>query len=367
MWNKILQFVQSHKTETLYTIGIVLICVLSPKLYAQSLYEYKGVYSVNDVLTNYCDNCFLQLPAEYLQTNIVLSVSTDKKGELLTAIKKASYANGWQLVSTGHTLKAEPIENADKIPYISCMDYQVVNVPKYLYSATIKADKLLCAKRDSLQRYTKDSIQSKLQQIKDSLAQIKPLSYIKYRLLFYSFTKTFSDKMGVSWKNVLAAGNLKKIPTFYDAWYLTALEQKDTSFTYRSLSVSLDTTSNIDWGNEIQSISKTYVSTNGYVTSDYEWRKYGMIIKLTRSKTDVTLDYIFREKGTSGDISVLQGTQTAIVNDTLHLTGTYNVVSTSSAGLPFLSRIPLLGYLFSQKENTIDTRHFDIFLLPLAD
>ena len=104
-------------------------------------YEYKGVYTLKTVFTNYCENCYLELPPDYLNSEVVLSVSTDDSTKLFKALQTSSKALGWNL-SRGQRgqFKAEPIENVGMLVYISCMDNQPKNVPKYLYTASIESE-----------------------------------------------------------------------------------------------------------------------------------------------------------------------------------------------------------------------------------
>ena len=84
-------------------------------------YEYRGVYPAQAVFTNLCENCYLQLPAEFLESNLVLSVSTDKEKVLERALVASAKSAGWDLKKMGKTWKAEPVQNEGNVVYISCL------------------------------------------------------------------------------------------------------------------------------------------------------------------------------------------------------------------------------------------------------
>ena len=346
----------------------VLVCViilfavalLAVRANAQS-YEYKGVYAVESVLLNYCEDCYLQLPPDFLHSEIVLSIKTNEETTLFKALQTSSQAIGWDLTRTKKgMLKAEPIENAGNLIYISCMDKQPRNVPKYLYSASIEADRIQCLERDSLQaiyraRQVRDSI------YKDSLKNVPALDFTSYELKYFAYSKSFTDKIGVEWQTLLSSGNLRNRFDLFDDWRIVAQQSNDTTFTERSVEFSVDSLLSIDWGSEEQTLKQTYVN-DGVTTQDYEWRKYGLIVKVRRDGKRVRMDYIFRDKDNS--ISVLQGSVIGVEGDTLRLFGHYNTNRRVENGVPFLSSIPLLGNLFKVENTMLDSRAFELYLLP---
>lgn len=324
-------------------------------------YEYKGVYTLKTVFTNYCENCYLELPPDYLNSEVVLSVSTDDSTKLFKALQTSSRALGWNL-SRGHRgqFKAEPMENVGMLIYISCMDNQPKNVPKYLYTASIESDRRLCQQRDSLARIAhdrahRDSVRA------DSLAHLPPLAFSNYQLRYYSYSNSFTDRMGVEWGTLLASGNLHNRLDLFDDWRLVATLSNDTAFTERSLLFSVDSSLNVDWGSEEQTLKQTFVN-DGVTTQDYEWRKYGMIVKIKRDGQRVRMDYTFRDKENS--VSVLQGSVIGNEGDTLRLYGTYTAKRHVMSGVPLVSSIPVIGNLFKVDNDYIDNRAFELYLLP---
>ena len=89
----------------------------------------------------FCDDCWLELPPDFLTTNMVLNVTTDDHSRLQGHAEIGSGA-GLEPHRQGNILKAEPCKMLGSLVYISCMDNQPHNVEKYLYAASIKADSI---------------------------------------------------------------------------------------------------------------------------------------------------------------------------------------------------------------------------------
>ena len=223
-------------------------------------FEYKGVYPAQAVFTNLCENCFLELPAEFLETKLTLSVSTDKEKVLHAALVSAAKSSGWNLRRQGLKWSAEPIQNEGNLVYISCLTNEPVNVPKYLYTYAVKSDSIRCARRDSTQR-RQDSLALEERKRQDSLSRLR-LPFGNYELRYYSFTRNFADKMGVEFNGIVASGNLHDKFEIFDEWKLHATETNDTTFTYRQVNVAFDSTLNVDWGTEEQTLKTTSATHN---------------------------------------------------------------------------------------------------------
>lgn len=344
---------------TLYAVALVLLLIFSSKVFAGD-YEFRGVYKVQTILLQYCEDCWLELPPDYLQSDFTLAVNTDKEKSFFKSLQASSRAIGWELTKNGNKLKAEPVQNADNLIFISCMDFEPRNVPKYLYSSSIKADSIKCFKRDSLANYEQIKNDS-LFKISDSLAKLPPLEFANFELRYFSFAKSYADYWGFDWQEILASGNLHNKLKVYDSWLFRLTETNDTAFTYRSMFFSVDSSLSLDWGSEEQTLEKTF-NDNGVISQSYEWRKYGLIITISRTAERVKLDYTFRDKGAS--IGVLQGSAIANTGDTLFLQGNYSVVREYNQGIPILSKIPIVNFIASNNIMTRDLQHFDLFLIP---
>lgn len=353
-----------HAGDKSLVICSITLCVLLLALRCSAAqYEYKGVYPVEAVMVNLCENCFLKLPPEYLQSNITLSVKTDKVKELERALVDASAAVGWQLRKVGGGWRAEPVQNDGNLVFISCMTSEPVNVPKYLYSFSVRADSIKCAARDSSKAYA-DSVAAHARHVADSIAALPPLDYRQYELRYYSYTQSFADRLGVSWPSTWAMGNLHDKLQVFDDWALMATETNDTAFTHRRLLFSLDSTLAVDWGSEEQTLKTTFVN-DGVTTSDYEWRKYGLIVQVQRDGRRVRMQYTFRDK--SSGVSLLQGSAIGAEADTLRMQGTYSSTRSVMRGIPFLCSLPVVGYLFGTEDAVTENRAFELYLLPVDD
>ena len=348
---------------SLVAVLLVLAVLLLVCRASAAQYEFGGVYRVQDVFTAYCEDCYLELPPEFLATDIVLAVKTDSDKTFRQALKKSARAVGWELQTKGRYFVANPIQNSENLVYLSCLTNEPVNVPKYLYSWAVKSDSIKCYLQ-KLEQSKKDSL-SALEQSKqdklDSLSKIR-LPFFTYELKYFSFTKNFTDKLGVDFDAIVAAGNLRGKWRIYDDWRMFATRTNDTAFTFRSVLVSFDSALALDWGTEEQTLKTSYVSDNGVVTTDYEWRKYGLIVNMRKDTARVSLSYTFRDK--EQNISVLQGSAVGNLGDTLRVYGQYNTRRVVTTGVPFLSSIPLLRYLFSTEQVLTDVKHFELYLVP---
>lgn len=357
----------TNKVNSLLILFIIILFVVTcPKSFAQD-FQYKGIYTAEQVFTTFCDSCYLELPAEYLQTNLVLSVNTDNVRTFERALISASKGNGWTLTKSGTRWRAEPVQNDGNLVYISCMTNEPVNVPKYLYHWAIKSDSIKCYMRN-LEQVKQDSLykleqikQDSLYKINDSLSKIS-LPYTEYELRYYSFTKNFADKLGVEWSEVLAVGDLPKHFELLDNWSFFATATNDTAYTRRQLNVSLDSSVTLDWGTEEQTLVNSLVSDGGVVSNNYEWRKYGLIVTITATGEKTRLQYIFRDK--ENGVSLLQGSAVARAGDTIRVTGQYIATREVQRGIPLLSSIPFVGILFETKQNLSDLKNFELYLIP---
>lgn len=329
-----------------------LVFLLFPVLVWSADYQYKGFYQVSDIFFSLCESCFLDLPSDYLKSEIYLNVSTNKKRDVNKALVRASHAIGWDLKQNGGVYSVEHLQNVGNLIFISCFDKQVKNVPKYAYLYEKKADSIRCHQRDSILVYE--------QFLKDSLNSLPSLDFKGYTLKYYNFNKAFSDKMGVKWGDILWSGTLKDVH-FFDSWTSAAVESNDTSFSYRSVSFALDSSIVLNWGTEEQVQLRTY-NDNGIISTDYEWRKYGLEITIKAEKNRVHLDYIFREK--DANTTILSGSVVGHPNDTLVISGDYQQMRDINRGVPGLSRIPFLRLFFSEVHMICENRKFYIYLVP---
>lgn len=346
----------------LVVLGVLLLVMRA----SAAQYEFNGVYKFVDVFTAYCEDCYLELSPEFLESSGVLAVKTDNEKTFRRALEKSARGAGWDLRMNGRSFVANPVQNSENLVYLSCLTNEPVNVPKYLYAWAVKSDSIKCYLQ-KLEQIKRDSL-SALEQSKadklDSLSKIR-LPFFTYELKYFSFTKNFTDKLGVDFDAIVAAGNLRGKWRIYDDWRMFATRTNDTAFTFRSVLVSFDSALSLDWGTEEQTLKTSYVSDNGVVTTDYEWRKYGLIVNMKKDTARVSLSYIFRDK--EQNVSVLQGSAVGNLGDTLRVYGQYNTRRVVTTGVPLLSSIPVLRYLFSTEQVLTDVKHFELYLVPKLD
>lgn len=345
---------------------IIFLFFLTSSLYSYNeTFVFKGTYKLKDVFFSLCSNCEMNLPSEYIESDVFLNVSTSNKNIVYKALKSSSRSLGWSLIIKKNSLTAEPILNDGNIVFISCFDQLVKNVPKYLYYYEKKADSLKCVMRDSLliiENLKKDSLTILEQKKADSLKNLPPLPFLNYSLKYYSFNNNFSDKMGVKWGDPLWTGTSIKNYTFFDSWSASAVETNDTSFTYRSIVFSVDSSIIINWGTEEQATKESF-NDNGVVTTNYEWRNYGLELKINADLKQIKLSYVFREKDAT--TTVLSGSIVGAPSDTIVLSGDYILKRDLSSGIPLLSKIPLLRLFFSEVKLMNEFRRFYIYLIPI--
>lgn len=334
-------------------VGVAaLVLVALTKAQAQEIrqpnYVFSGLYQVSEILPAYCENCYLGLPVEYLETSLVLAVKTDNKDDLFQAIKNASRANGWALSRKGKTIKAERIEDKG-VAFLSKIDTSVKRVA---------TDEIVLHRlADSLKAVSMNL--AKFHQ--DSLASIPPLGFQNYKLIYVAYSKSFAEKLGVSWREILAQGDLRSVPKFYDNWQLYATENNDTTFNRQDLAFSLDSSMSLSWGAEKQVALKAFTA-DGIIEREYEWRKYGLEVQINRDERRVKMAYTFRND--DGTETTLTGSAVGTKSDTLKLVGNYRTTQTEKTGVPFLAKIPILGYLFSTESTNTDYKRFELYLIP---
>lgn len=348
---------------SLLAVLVVLVVLLLVCRASAEQYEFGGVYRVQDVFTAYCEDCYLELPPEFLAADIVLAVKTDNDKTFRQALKKSARAVGWELQTKGRYFVANPIQNSDNLVYLSCITNEPVNVPKYLYSWAVKSDSIKCYLQ-KLEQSKKDSLFKIEQSNKDkldSLSKIR-LPFISYKLEYYSYTKNFADKLGAEFGGIVAEGNLHDKFKIFDDWKFYATTTNDTTFTFRSIDVAFDSSLSVDWGTEEQTLKTSYVTANGIVNNDYEWRKYGLLVTMQKDTARVRLSYVFRDK--EANISVLQGQAVGNLGDTIRVSGQYNTSRVVTIGIPWLSSIPIIKYLVSTEQVLTDIKQFELYLIP---
>ena len=166
--------------------------------------------------------------------------------------------------------------------------------------------------------------------------------------------------MGVDWSEILASGSLRTYPKIYDKWAVVANETNDTTFSIREISFSFDSSFALNWGSEKQIETSTTIQ-DGFLTSEKEWRKYGVQINLTATNSRIKMDYTFR----NDDETSLNGGVGGSKNDTLKVYGDYANKILHSDGLPLLQNIPIFGNFFKVEVTEKEIARFELYLIPV--
>lgn len=226
--------------------------------------------------------------------------------------------------------------------FVSCADSSVITTTHKLYSVNRKRDLLLCAKKN---------------------AYVKPLPFQKFVLNYYSFSSSLLDQWGIEWSKVLASGDFFSKPSIPLNWSIRALGELDTLAEFRSIVFSFDSSFNVTWGAESKELDKTYTQ-DGVITQDYSWRDYGLIITVTKDTLSYKLTYSFVTN--DDNHNKLNGSSVSSLSDTLQISGYYKEKSNNLYYVPFLGRIPVIGYLFRYRNTGDKLRFFVLRLLPLS-
>lgn len=283
--------------------------------------------------------CRTQLPREFYQLTVPLSIYEKTFENAFKALALQAKADGYTLTKTGTKkpyLVAATLDEERSATYISCLDTTVRSVPAVdLYRHRL-ADSLKCisrsVRRDSLARY------------RDSL--LLPSS--RYRVSFYVVSSSYVNSLGIDWTTIWAQGDLTSVPKFITDWTLRAVASNDTTAEFRSVELDVDSSASLHWGSQRKEEKSTIVYNNGVSQQDYEWRNYGLTLKLSRSsKYGIRGDYRLAQRDENN--SVLTGNFGGGGQDSIVAYGVYDSYQNKRVGIPLLSSFPLLGYLFSHE------------------
>lgn len=330
---------------------IVAMCVNAKAQPIGTKFYFSGAYKLTEILPALCENCRLDVPPEFSDTEIFLAVKSQEKKDLQNAVKSALAGLGYRATITNKLIRIEKDETK-LVPYVSCLDTNLYEIPETSYKLRKYADSLKCI--------THKLSESERKKTEDSLRAIPPLVFHSYKLRYITLYKKFADKMGVDWNEILASGDLRKYPRIYDKWSIIANETNDTTFSVRELSFAFDSSFTLDWGSEKQ-IEKSVTISDGLLTTEKEWRKYGVQIEVTAHDSRVKLEYTFR----NDDETTLSGQAVGGNLDTLKVYGDYANKILHSDGLPLLQNIPIFGNFFKVENTEKEIARFELYLIPV--
>lgn len=321
-------------------------------------YEYSGVFTWGEVITSLCRDgwCRTQLPREFFEMKVPLNVYEKGFDDAFKALSMQAQADGYRLRKTGrkkpYTVIAE-LDEDSKSSYISCTDTSVKQVSSRDLIKHRLADSLKCAARDHLE---------------DSLAHIVPVvthPSVRYRVSFYVVSSSYLHDVGIDWTEMWANGDLVHRPSFISDWALMAVAQGDTTAEFRSVEVDLDSSAVLHWGSQRKETKSTVVYNNGVSQTDTEWRDYGLTLTLTRSMLEgIKADYKLAQRDENN--SVIHGAFGGGGKDSIQAWGVYDSYQNSRRGIPILSSLPLIGYLFSEEKRDKVKSFFVIDVFPVS-
>lgn len=320
-------------------------------------YEFSGMFTWGEVLTSLCRDgwCRTQLPREFFELKVPLNVFEKKFDDAFRALSMQAKADGFRLEKTGsrkpYTVKAvvdEPIQ----VSYVSCLDTSVKTVLARDVAKYRASDSLRCLAR---------------QNFRDSVANYKSSVHypaLRYRVSFYVVSSSFLRDMGIQWTDVWAMGDLTSIPKFITDWTLKAVAADDTTAEYRSIEVDLDSNTVLHWGSQRKEEKSTVVYSNGVSQNDYEWRNYGLTLTLKRDMVSgIRAEYSLAQRDENN--SVLTGSFGGGGMDSISAWGVYDSYQNTFTGIPWLYRIPVIGYLFGKEGRDKVKSFFVIQVFPV--
>lgn len=323
---------------------VILLCMLICIQSIADEFVYNGVYSVSQILSSSCENCLFDVPAEFMDEKVICNLSGKSSEDVFKYVQSAMNGRGWKVTKTKNKITARIKEEQTQSAFVDLSgNVQVVDT-KFLNLYKL-ADSIQNKLKDSLvymEKYKQDSLNKF---VRDSLNNVVQKPLRKFELQFIQMDKNFCRRMGVSWPELVGEGDLRGKLTLFDEWELRAVQMDDTSFIRRKVTLSLDSSGSVSWGNETQELERTY-NDNGIVTQDYKYRQYGITATITIQDSTYKLDYVVRN---NDDLHTnFTGTTKGMFTDTLELTGELQKKVNRETGIPGLSSIPVIGHLFRQ-------------------
>ena len=320
-------------------------------------YEYGGVFTWGEVLTSLCRDgwCRTQLPREFFEMKVPLNVYEKTFDDAFKALSMQAMADGYRLTKSGRkrpfTVIAELDEKEDA-SYISWVDTSVQHVDARDLAKYRLVDSL---KVNARNRYL------------DSVAEYNSSVHfpsVRYRVSFYVVSSSFLRDMGIDWTSIWARGNLVHAPSWITDWSLKAVAANDTTAEFRSVEVDVDSSTTLHWGSQRKEEKSIVTYSNGVSQQDYEWRDFGLTLTLTRDPINgVRADYTLAQRDENN--SILRGQFGGGGQDSISAWGVYDSYQNNFRGIPWLYRIPLVGYLFGTETRDKVKSFFVIDVYPI--
>lgn len=321
-------------------------------------YEYGGVFTWGEVLTSLCRDgwCRTQLPREFYEMKVPLNVYEKTFEDAFKALSMQALADGYRLTKSGRKKPFTVIAEADEkveASYISWVDTSVQHVDA----------------RDLAKYRLVDSLKVKARnRYQDSLAEYNGSVHfpsVRYRVSFYVVSSSFLRDLGIEWTSVWARGDLVHAPEWITDWSLQAVASNDTTAEFRSVEVDVDSSTTLHWGSQRKEEKSIVTYSNGVSQQDYEWRDFGLTLTLTRDPINgVRAEYTLAQRDENN--SILRGQFGGGGQDSISAWGVYDSYQNNFRGIPWLYRIPLVGYLFGTETRDKVKSFFVIDVYPIA-
>lgn len=339
---------KSAKIDFAYkVIAGALFCVFVLVQFARAEnYTFNGVYTYAQVMGTTCEGCMFDVPSEIMDEKFIMNFS-GTSAEVYKYIQTSLNGRNFKMTKSGNKVKVRPIEELQESAFID-KDGNVQIVPQKYKTLYVQADSIQRNVRDSLRTTEKQRLDSLEKEKKDSLANVTQKQIRKFELQFVQVDRNFVRNLGVNWNEILASGNLRGRLDLFDAWEILANEMNDTSFIRRKITLYVDTLAEVTWGNESNEVEKTY-NDNGVITQEYKYRQYGITTKIEIKDSTYKLNYAVRN---NDDLHTnFTANTTGNLEDSLELNGEMVRNVQRVQGVPFLSKIPLVGELFKKQTN----------------
>lgn len=184
----------------------------------------------------------------------------------------------------------------------------------------------------------------------DSLQNLPPLPLKTVFVEYLEIGKNTAEKLGFSYSDYIGRGVFFGYESLFSVT-AQALSIGDSSFTYRSYSSVYDSTLSVFWGGSRERLASSNVTSSGIVSNSYDRDNFGLTFRLNGLKYSYEHSTDYEHKISGAGLLVLGENS---------IFGSYQFYSSVVRGVPFLSSLPGVGFLFSYSSEVAETRYIFI-------
>lgn len=173
-----------------------------------------------------------------------------------------------------------------------------------------------------------------------------PLPIKNVTIEYLEMGKGTAEKLGFSYSEYIGSAKMWEYEDLFSV-SVQALKTGDTSFVYRNYTTNYDSLLHVFWGGSRDRLTQSNITSNGVVSNNYESESYGLTFDIENMKYAYTHSNDF-EHSISGS-GLLEWGENFVV-------GNYQYTSTRVSGLPVLSSLPLVGFLFRHTYDVTEQR-----------